>query len=84
MTIFFFNTSKFTVEVKNQADISTVVAQIQEDIRNRNNDGHNHQGVDIPQLCVVGVLLTPSIVAGGVPLLHPGSGVVVGLGSHTL
>ena len=60
------------------------VAQIQEDIRDRNNDGHNHQGVDIPQLCVVSVLLAPSIVAGGVPLLHPGSGVVVGLGSHTL
>ena len=60
------------------------VAQIQEDIRDRHNDGHNHQSVDVPQLCVVTVLLAPSIVAGGVPLLHPGSGVVVGLGSHTL
>ena len=60
------------------------VAQIQEDIRDGHDDGHNHQSVDIPQLCVVTVLLVPSIVAGGVPLLHPGSGVVVGLGSHTL
>ena len=60
------------------------VAQIQEDIRDKNNDGHDDQGVDIPQLSVVGVLLVSSIVAGGVPLLHPGSGVVVSPGSHTL
>ena len=61
-----------------------IVAQIQEDIRDKNNDGHDDQGVDIPQLSVVDVLLVSSIVAGGVPLLHPGSGVVVSLGSHTL
>ena len=60
------------------------VAQNQEDIRDKNNDGHDDQGVDIPQLSVVDVLLVSSIVAGGVPLLLPEPGVVVSLGSHTL
>ena len=58
--------------------------QIREDIRDKNNDGHNDQGVDIPQLSVVDLHLVSSVVAGGVLLLLPEPGMVVGLGSHTV